>query len=1214
MKTRYLNKIIFINSAAIRYAEVQLDGNIHLIGTQGVGKSTILRSVLFFYNADTQKLGISAEKKSYQEYYFPYLDSFIIYEVAREDNWFTVLSYKSMSRVCFRFISSPYDPELFIDGDGVPYTPDKIKGVLDRKNIGYSSLIQTYEEYRNILYGNSDNKRDYSGYSLMESTSCQDIIRTVQNVFLNSRLESDTIKQTIISSLNDSGNCIDLARYRTHLAGFENQLTDISTFTQPGVRKTAKMIIETADEIRKRNLQINETCRLLRGAYLLTEARLPELNVLVHETEERRSALYRQREKLDEDFKARTDSMVTRLTILDKSLVDAKVKRDYYALKDIESVMKRCSKQEPLRQEKESLMTERDILSSKNKESIVRLNNLLGNLKNELNGYVNEQQKQLLMAESAYQVKKEECKEEMRRRRDRIRQIATDEKELLLVAREERKMEIAGLRMELDKVKKGPVAPAELEALTTRLSTYANRHKAIELKIKELKQEWNVLTTENDRQEKVLREDHVRFVENNQKLIEKLTGEIDSIRSFIDNQKGSFFEWLTEHKPGWEQTIGQVCDESVLYGKEFSAEIGEGESFYGIRYTPKQQRRVKTRQEYETELVALETRLESTRRLVVDSYPDLDKAIEHLRRQSQGTVKSIKEDIYKAEYELEQLEVSRKDDERNVSRLKNETETWRRQESARLSTEVAGVENRLNEIQNRMNGLQSHMSAELTGVDNEEKILLGELETELGQEKERIRCLIESKKNEMEQRRSDYERDHNDQLAANGGNPQRLEEIRLRCMEIDKELAFAADHQSLVIEYLKDKRELIDKIPEWEHEVETLNQTVQKEENTHKINLMNTNQQIQKEDSALKEVREMYRKAMENREEYQRASVLDWFTSRDEIFSSMDQMAQVDIAKDCRSLVREVTLSVSELNKWFATLRKDITSFAGNFSENNVFAFKTTFSDDPTYLDFAFDLKEFIEENKIQEYQSRINTRNTDIFRQVTADTKSIVSQEANIRKLIELINADFREKNFVGIIQCIEMKVDQSQNKLVCLLKDIKKFNEENDWDMGQNLFSATTEVTAMNENAINLLKELIKCMDAYKENIIRLNDFFELKFRVVENRNDTGFVERLSNVGSEGTDILVKSMINIMLLNVFKNHSVQGGYVFKLHCMMDEIGKLHPQNMAGILKFANDRDILLINGSPTEQDAMSYKHIYKLEKDKDSFTKIRRVITNFD
>ena len=49
---RYLNKIIFLNSAHIPYAEVKLDGNVHFIGTQGVGKSTLLRALLFFYNAD----------------------------------------------------------------------------------------------------------------------------------------------------------------------------------------------------------------------------------------------------------------------------------------------------------------------------------------------------------------------------------------------------------------------------------------------------------------------------------------------------------------------------------------------------------------------------------------------------------------------------------------------------------------------------------------------------------------------------------------------------------------------------------------------------------------------------------------------------------------------------------------------------------------------------------------------------------------------------------------------------------------------------------------------------------------------------------------------------------------------------------------------------------------------------------------------------------
>ena len=75
---KYLSKIVFINSAdkSLKYAEVDLDGNVHLIGDQGAGKSTLLRAILFFYNADTQKLGIPREKKNYNEYYFPFLSIF----------------------------------------------------------------------------------------------------------------------------------------------------------------------------------------------------------------------------------------------------------------------------------------------------------------------------------------------------------------------------------------------------------------------------------------------------------------------------------------------------------------------------------------------------------------------------------------------------------------------------------------------------------------------------------------------------------------------------------------------------------------------------------------------------------------------------------------------------------------------------------------------------------------------------------------------------------------------------------------------------------------------------------------------------------------------------------------------------------------------------------------------------------------------------------
>ena len=64
-----------------------------------------------------------------------------------------------------------------------------------------------------------------------------------------------------------------------------------------------------------------------------------------------------------------------------------------------------------------------------------------------------------------------------------------------------------------------------------------------------------------------------------------------------------------------------------------------------------------------------------------------------------------------------------------------------------------------------------------------------------------------------------------------------------------------------------------------------------------------------------------------------------------------------------------------------------------------------------------------------------------------------------------------------------------------------------------------------------------------------------------------DTGWADKLSHVGSEGTDTLVKAIINIMLINVFKEKVSKRFGDFRIHCMMDEIGKLHPQNVKGIL-----------------------------------------------
>ena len=59
------------------------------------------------------------------------------------------------------------------------------------------------------------------------------------------------------------------------------------------------------------------------------------------------------------------------------------------------------------------------------------------------------------------------------------------------------------------------------------------------------------------------------------------------------------------------------------------------------------------------------------------------------------------------------------------------------------------------------------------------------------------------------------------------------------------------------------------------------------------------------------------------------------------------------------------------------------------------------------------------------------------------------------------------------------------------------------------------------------------------------------------------------------------------------------------------DEIGKLHPNNVKGILDFANCRNILLVNSSPTTYNVEDYRYTYLLSKDGRSNTQVVPLLT---
>ncbi|MCK4501792.1 MAG: ATP-binding protein, partial [Desulfuromonadales bacterium] len=436
----------------------------------------------------------------------------------------------------------------------------------------------------------------------------------------------------------------------------------------------------------------------------------------------------------------------------------------------------------------------------------------------------------------------------------------------------------------------------------------------------------------------------------------------------------------------------------------------------------------------------------------------------------------------------------------------------------------------------------------------------------------------------------------------------RLGEIEQELGRIMSELEFIEKKRDLVAEYHQDKRDFFDCVKEFKNQ----QQLLEREQNQKKHEF---EQQRKHRQAQLIEVEteiDQHKFALDqigaDKKAYEQFQLSEIYPLVEGLFSVESELTE----KSCRVVIDEIKDNYYAGIQRQNDLKEVVDKFLGHFSADNIFKFETRFASTGAYLDFSQDLTEFVEEDKIGEFEKRINERFADIVTSLGKETTGMVSRTGDIQKVISKINRDFTEKNFVGAIDNIELKLDESANSVFVVLQQIKAFNDQYSMDFGtQDLFS-TENHEINNQKAIALLRMLLNEVENSSGHTITLADSFELKFRVEENHNDTGWVEKLSHVGSDGTDVLVKAMVNIMLLNVFKEGVSKRFRDFRLHCMMDEIGKLHPSNIRGILKFANDRNIMLINGSPTESNALNYKHVFKVSKDEQRVTRVTRILTN--
>jgi len=733
-----------------------------------------------------------------------------------------------------------------------------------------------------------------------------------------------------------------------------------------------------------------------------------------------------------------------------------------------------------------------------------------------------------------------------------------------------------------------------------------------ETQIQNAKNEAKIIRKEWELGEKeILRETDLN-IEKKQNEQQIYVDEIKEIKINIKQSQSSLYSWLNNTVPNWENTIGKVIDEKhVLFNTELNPKLVNKNSntLFGVELNLNTlKNRVKTVKEYTQKIVALKDQVSFVKKDILALNAVKVNALKNLRIKFRKKITILDDAMTTNEYVIVQSEQS-------LKKNKIELENWEVKAKAEKVNQLQNFENQLKLFSNekekakaQLEKIRNGINREISRKEKEKVVEINNIETDKNNKIKTINTAVVKYKSETENRVKELENQQNSELKNKGADTRRLEKLNQRLKEIEADLYFITDNERTVFDYEKDKRELFDLVPQLKTKKVSFEKKQSNLNKEHAVEIENINKKYEKQSDLLESIKTKLAEFDNDIEKY------DEF-AKSETFSNIQDLFSEEISDDTND--RSAFAIISDLNdkyhsgiRIFDELRQAVNSFIGNFSECNIFSFKVKLNENNQYLNFAIELKEFIEEDKINEYENRVNERFAHIIQQIGRETTELISKEAEIEKIIKKINNDFISKNFVEAIKEMEMRMLKSANPVVKLLIQIKEFNDENSLILGESNLFTSSNSNLKNQKAVELLKQLVKELEKYKNAYLTLSESFDLQFRIVENDNDSGWVEKLSNVGSEGTDVLVKAMINILLLNVFKDSASKQFKDFKLHCMMDEIGRLHPNNVKGILRFANERNILLINGSPTSQNATDYRYTYSLSKEQ-SETNKKKYIT---
>ena len=1193
---RKLSRVVLINAAEFDYVEFPVGGHGQVIGVNGHGKSTLLRTIIFFYvgNNERAAYGLPETKKDFVTYYLGNPPAYLVYEVDREDASppYHVVVTRPAGRIQFHFVDAPYRKELYMDGTLVRPVDAVLAKIREARCA--CETVNSYEEFTSRIYGLEQSTFAVFKPSYKNAATLSIFPRIISGIFTVSQLNADKFKSALTCGVraDTPATGLDLTLLKHQLENFRRVNSAIKTYIR--YEGDADVLLGTAEQfsakVSERLHAIEDLIRLAKRLPSEVEAVRQQTAVLGTEETEATEAF----NKADGVLEADIVKLGQDLAVIASKMVEGEKQDKEYASREIDRKVHELRSLPELREEQRLADAEHASLTAKYDDENQRKATLLSSIEQSFSAIRAEHASQRTQVERTMLLAVQNAEQE----RDALLKKFADEEELAKQQISLRRKHLATERQSINgeyKLLAHLKEPAELISGRKTIESNLQKQRECSNRIDELRHNLEIEALKSNAERAKLDADAQKERESIDRTIEALNKEKDRAAAALDAFDTSLAHFFQNTAPdGWPSAAKTLNRETLLSNAEtLQARISPSgkSSMWGIELSTElipEPKETWDRKALTDELAAVKKKLAEQHDNLIASHDRYIAAAAKMEKEAVARRNATQSRIEATEGSRQGLL------DENV-RLTNQVVTlegeWMRLKAERTaSVQQRDSENVSAEEQLRKDekATDDHWRLQRSLVNQSHAKTVGLISTEANERRTAIDVAEQNAAQRRNQELARIEQTFQQALSSKGVNAVLIHQARKRLDDAIANTNRVAEYETEVATFLEVKRQFIDPLPGLRSQHFATEQVLKSKQDRRT--------QLHSEHKQRWEAFQKRRKQLSKRSnelDQDTQSVASFrkdvrFVQESGYFDREDFVA-VSLYRP--GAIGELLLTAQNAHSDKERLakegndqaRKFLNRFDPEVLEKKVLGFSPIHPFFDWFIFVGSELRPFVMHRSLAGMK-RIQTQEFEqLIQNITRRNADFATGIRQVKQTAELVQTRLQENNFVDVLDTIELKVNRVDTNLTQILNRIEDFVGLT-FGTDRDLFGKQADRVQV-DKAIETFERLVKEISSSKRERLELTDYFEFSIRVCENGHDMGWRKSLDEIGSTGTDYLLKMLIYLALIEVYRERALANPEHSIVHCVMDETGVLAQKYVRNVLEYAASRGIVLITAGHAQQ-----------------------------